>query len=96
MYVYLRSEPNLWTVGFYTPAGKWEPDSDHDSPGKAVERVRYLNGSDSHRIIEALRAILDEARSGLPVHGMYADMGQYYRAKVNRIAAMADAALNQE
>jgi len=23
MYVYIRSEPSLWTVGFYAPDGKW-------------------------------------------------------------------------
>jgi hypothetical protein len=23
MYVYLRSEPQLWTVGFYTPSGEY-------------------------------------------------------------------------
>lgn len=29
MYVYTRSEPGLWTVGFYSPDGKWHTDSDH-------------------------------------------------------------------
>ena len=44
-YVYKRTEPQLWTVGFYTPnGGHWEPESDHDSPEKAADRVRYLNG----------------------------------------------------
>lgn len=45
MYVYKRTEPNLWTVGFYGP--EWEPDSDHDSPEQAAERVRWLNGDDA-------------------------------------------------
>ncbi len=44
MYVYIKSEPNLWTVGFYDPQGEWHPDSDHDSREKAAERVHYLNG----------------------------------------------------
>lgn len=26
-FVYIRSEPQLWTVGFYDPAGKWHPES---------------------------------------------------------------------
>jgi hypothetical protein len=43
-YVYLRSEPGLYTVGFYKPDGKWEPESDHDSAEEAAKRVRYLNG----------------------------------------------------
>lgn len=44
VYVYIRSEPSLWTVGFYGPDGKWEPESDHASPDDAAARVHYLNG----------------------------------------------------
>jgi hypothetical protein len=44
-YVYIRSEPGLWTVGFYDPAGKFQPESDHESPKIAAERVAWLNGS---------------------------------------------------
>lgn len=43
-WVYLRSEPQLWTVGFYRPDGKWESESDHGSPDEAAARVHYLNG----------------------------------------------------
>lgn len=45
MYVYIRSEPRLWTVGFYKPNGAWEPESDHESKEQAAERVSYLNGA---------------------------------------------------
>lgn len=44
MYVYIRSEPGLWTVGFYKPNGVWEPESDHTSREEAAKRVAYLNG----------------------------------------------------
>jgi hypothetical protein len=44
MYVYIKSEPSLWTVGFYGPDGKWNPESDHDNPGEAAQRVAWLNG----------------------------------------------------
>lgn len=44
MYVYIKSEPGLWTVGFYDPAGEWQPESDHTSSEKAAERVAWLNG----------------------------------------------------
>ena len=44
MYVYLQSEPSLWTVGFYTPDGKWQPESDHTSQEAAANRVAFLNG----------------------------------------------------
>jgi hypothetical protein len=44
-YVYIRSEPLLWTVGFYRPDGTWEPESDHGSSEGAAQRVVWLNGS---------------------------------------------------
>ncbi len=44
MYVYIVSEPGLWTVGFYHPDGKWEPETDHEIAEEAAERVAWLNG----------------------------------------------------
>ena len=44
MYVYIKSEKNLWTVGFYTPDGKWNSESDHSNEASAAERVHWLNG----------------------------------------------------
>ncbi len=43
-WLYLQSEPHLWTVGFYDPAGRWHAESDHASPDEAAARVHYLNG----------------------------------------------------
>ena len=43
-YVYLRTEPNLYTVGFYAPDGTWEPESDYNSREEAAARVAWLNG----------------------------------------------------
>lgn len=43
-YVYKKTEPSLWTVGFYAPDGTWIPESDHGSREKAAERVRWLAG----------------------------------------------------
>jgi hypothetical protein len=62
MYVYKRTEPNLWTVGFYH-GDKWEPDSDHDSPSKAAKRVRYLNGGQdaAPELLAALQMVLELA-----------------------------------
>ena len=45
MYVYIRSERELWTVGFYSPDGTWNPESDHTDHEKAAQRVAWLNGS---------------------------------------------------
>lgn len=44
MYVYIKSEPGLWTVGFYAPDGKWHAESDWVDKDGAAERVHYLNG----------------------------------------------------
>lgn len=38
MYVYVRSEATLWTVGFYRPDGRWESESDHGSADEAAKR----------------------------------------------------------
>jgi len=43
-YVYIRSEPGLYTVGFYSPDGEWHPESDYCSSDEAARRVHYLNG----------------------------------------------------
>ena len=45
MWVYIQSEPELWTVGFYDPNGKWHPESDHRTAEEADARVAWLNGS---------------------------------------------------
>ena len=43
-WVYKKTEESLWTVGFYNPDGKFEPESDHDNREEAAKRVHYLNG----------------------------------------------------
>ena len=51
-YVYIQSEKpetgvssGLWTVGFYSPNGQWNPESDHSDKQEAAKRVAYLNGA---------------------------------------------------
>jgi hypothetical protein len=44
MYLYQKSEPGLWSVGYFTPSGKWEKESDCSSAAEAAERVHWLNG----------------------------------------------------
>ena len=44
MWVYINSEPGLWTVGFYAPNGDWHTDSDWNVRDEARARVHYLNG----------------------------------------------------
>jgi hypothetical protein len=43
-YVYIITEPGLWTVGHYSPDGRWHPDSDFGNRDEARERVHWLNG----------------------------------------------------
>lgn len=43
-WVYQQSEPTLWTVGYYSPNGKWHPETDHGSKKEAAQRVHWLNG----------------------------------------------------
>ena len=45
MYVYIRSEQSLWTVGFYDPNGEWQPEFDHDTAYAAAKRTAWLNGN---------------------------------------------------
>lgn len=55
-YVYIRSEPGLWTVGYHEPGGKFIPESDHDSPQEAARQVTTLNGGADET--EMLRKLL--------------------------------------
>ncbi len=69
MYSYIKSEPHLWTVGFYAPDDKWHTDSDHDSPESAGKRVAYLNGQTpsptGDRDCEELKERVSELEKGL-------------------------------
>ena len=83
MYVYIKSESNLWTVGFYDPAGAWHPDSDHNEREPAAKRVNFLNGgrhAEEPKRLSKLRAqfpdpsrfaiVEDELTDGSLVYGV--------------------------
>jgi len=53
MYVYIKTEPKLWTVGFYDPQGKFQPESDWDKRDDAAQRVAYLNGGNKTNPVNA-------------------------------------------
>ena len=44
MFVYLKTEPQLWSVGFYQPDGKFHAVEDFSRQEEAAKRVHYLNG----------------------------------------------------
>lgn len=55
MYVYIESKRDqygnsLKTVGFYSPDGKWHPESDHRTDKSAAARVHYLNGGNKENL----------------------------------------------
>lgn len=69
MYVYVQSEPGLYTVGHYAPDGQWVPESDHDSKDKAAVRAHWLNGGN-----------LDEYRNPVPpLRGTVAEWNEQAR-----------------
>lgn len=43
MYIYMMTEKNVWTVGFYSPDDEWIPESDYSSIEEAEKRARDLN-----------------------------------------------------
>ncbi|HEY2423674.1 MAG TPA: hypothetical protein VGH55_06200 [Chthoniobacterales bacterium] len=62
MYVYIKSEPRLWTVGFYGPDGKWHPETDYSSPEEPAKRVHWLNGERIQELIQQQAAEQDIER----------------------------------
>ena len=92
-WVYIKSEPSLWTVGFYRPDGSWEAESDHSSTEQAVERIGYLNGrNDSERLRAQNRDLLAALERLTSSNEDYAfsDEGDYMCAYCNRFLAGQD------
>ena len=54
MWIYIRSEPGVFTVGFYSPDGKFHADSDWGSTAEAAARVHYLNGGEKEPELESI------------------------------------------
>lgn len=44
MWVYIETERGLWTVGHYSPDGRYHTDSDHPIKENAAARCAWLNG----------------------------------------------------
>lgn len=62
-WVYWRSEPTLWTVGYWD-GEEQHTDSDHDSAEKAAARVHYLNGGNpAHDELMALAQYIEKLSS---------------------------------
>lgn len=62
-YVYIQSEPQLWTVGFYDPTGNWHAENDYRAPTLAASRVHWLNGgNDRPATLRWAASIVKKAR----------------------------------
>lgn len=55
MYVYIKTEAGLWTVGFYSPDGEFQPESDHSSIELAADRAHWLNGGGKNEYLAVAR-----------------------------------------
>ena len=58
MYVYIITEPGLFTVGYHTPDGRWIAVEDFTDSVKAADRVAYLNGGRTPE--DHIRAALEQ------------------------------------
>lgn len=65
MYVYRKTEPNLFTVGFYAPTGKWTPESDWPDSESAAKRVNFLNGGVDPEVMECIASAIECLVQGL-------------------------------
>jgi len=92
MYVYRQSEPSLWTVGFYTPDGRWITDSDHDRPAEAAERIHFLNGNHSQQLT-TLRRQADELAGALKILLAWANIQDEHSERARQVRDKALAAL---
>jgi hypothetical protein len=90
-WVYIRSEPGLWTVGFYDPSGKWQSDSDHESSESAAERVGYLSGRQFNESLTINYEIAREAaaRSGDYLRELDALTNKHVKLQEQRNAMVA-------
>jgi len=64
MYIYKRTEPNLWTVLTYDSNNVCCTDSDYTNREDAARRTAWLNGSSNDpKLINILHSIIDDLYS---------------------------------
>jgi hypothetical protein len=44
MYIFQKSEPGVWTVGYFTSSGEWKTECECSSAADASQRAHWLNG----------------------------------------------------
>jgi excisionase family DNA binding protein len=67
MYVYIKTEQCLWTVGHYNPNGNFVSESDHSTKDLAADRCHYLNGGNNVTSIQPVLLNFDGLAQKLDV-----------------------------
>jgi hypothetical protein len=75
-YVYIQNsgDPNgsgaSYSVGFYDPQGRWQPESEHGESEKAARRVAWLNGANTEllQFLNQAAGRADCKESRFPTH----------------------------
>ncbi len=78
-FVYIQSEPGLYTTGHYSPSGEWHADSDYEDKSMAVARCHELNGGAPASAAEA-KSLRDEFAMAAPL--MSEDWASFRRVEV--------------
>ena len=95
-YVYWRSEPQLWTVGYIEPDGSKQPESDHDSPAEAAKRVHYLNGGTDAGLVDLLKKLNVEMKELIKGEIDEPSVGIVGWNSLHDLTKEADAIINQK
>ncbi len=67
-WVYWKSEPLLWTVGYYAPNGEKYPADDFSSEQEAKDECHYLNGGERPDRLRVPMRVLSAGERAL--HGL--------------------------
>ncbi|HEX3038678.1 MAG TPA: hypothetical protein VHP54_00085 [Caproiciproducens sp.] len=52
MFVYQKTEPGTWTVGYFTDSGEWKPECSCNTAAEAAQRTHWLNGGEDTKDTE--------------------------------------------
>jgi hypothetical protein len=44
MFIYQKTEPGTWTVGYFTESGEWKAECSCNTAAEAAQRAHWLNG----------------------------------------------------
>src|SRR4051794_22575074 len=73
-YTALKTEPFLWTTGFFKPNGQFESESDHQFWSQADDRADWLNGTNG----DDAEIVYIRSEPGLFTVGVYDSDGTFH------------------